>query len=167
MNTNLFHISLPTRNFLFSFSSRSVILAKAVGKSSVLAELLALLLECLNSWTFCANAESLLSPSVEKCEAFLLRGVYYLSVACTTLQLQIRGCFHMHNFFPLHWQHLHTPVLFPSIFWLLLVRALFIYHSYWFILHFTTKTWWRCIFVSDKREIQNPVSNMLTKPTRI
>lgn len=79
MNTNLFHIPLLTRHFLFSlsFSSRSVILAKAVGKSSVLAELLALLLECLNSWTFCANSPQSLFLSIEKCaSAFFVRGVY-------------------------------------------------------------------------------------------
>lgn len=89
MNTNLCHIPLPTRHFLFflSFSSRSVILAKAVGKSSVLAESLALLLECLNSWTFCANSPQSLSRSIEKCaSASFVRGVYGLLVVCTTLQ---------------------------------------------------------------------------------
>lgn len=66
MNTNLFHIFLQTRHFLFSFSfsSSSVILDKAVGKSSVFAVLLALILECLNSWTFCANSSFSLLKSV-------------------------------------------------------------------------------------------------------
>ncbi len=39
-------------------------------------------------------------------------------------------------------QHLHTPnftVLFLSIFWRFLLRGLFIYHSHWFIQHFTPK----------------------------